>query len=249
MFTVEERDRVREHVLELARGDARVVAGAEVGSLALGGGDRWSDLDLTFGITDGLAVTEILDDWTSDLVPQFDAVHLFDLVADPAVYRVFLLADHLQLDVSMAPASKFRSTSPRFKLLFGEANEPEYSRPPSRDNTLGWAVLWARHARICIEREQGWQAEYCITHLRYHGMQLACLRQHLPASYGKGFDRLPVKDREAFEGAIVRSLDRDELLRGLTAGVKGLLRECELGDDDELIRQRLRELGGPGVSH
>jgi hypothetical protein len=151
MFTLEERDQVREHVLELARGDARVVAGAEVGSLALGGGDRWSDLDLTFGIAHGVAVTE-------NLASRFDAVHLFDLVATPAVYRVFLLADYLQLDVSVAPASKFRSASPRFKLLFGETNEPEYSRPPSRDHTLGWAVLWARHARICIEREHWWQA-------------------------------------------------------------------------------------------
>lgn len=59
---------MRERVLKFARGDARVVAGAEVGSLALGEGDRWSDLDLTFAITDGIDVTEILDDWTSDLV-------------------------------------------------------------------------------------------------------------------------------------------------------------------------------------
>ena len=242
MFTVKERDRVREHMLRLARGDARVVAGAEVGSLALGGGDRWSDIDLTFGIIDGVEVREILDDWTNDLVSRCDAVHLFDLVADPAVYRVFLLADHLQLDVSVAPASKFRSTIPRFKLLFGDANEPERIRPPSRDHALGWAVLWARHARICIEREHPWQAEYCITHIRYHGMELACMRHDLPASYGKGFDRLPVENSDAFEGAIVRSLDHDELLRALTAGINGLLRECELGGDDERIRQRLREM-------
>lgn len=244
MFTVEERDRVRDHVLELARSDARVVAGAEVGSLALGGGDRWSDLDVAFGITEGVDVMEILNDWTSDLVSRFDAVHLFDLVADPAVYRVFLLADYLQLDVSMAPASKFRPASPRFKLLFGEANEPEYSRPLSRDDTLGWGVLWARHARICIEREHRWQAEYCITNLRYRGMELACLRHDLPVGYGRGIDRLPAEDRDAFEGAIVRSLDRDELLRSLTAGVRGLVRECDLGGDDERIRERLREFAG-----
>lgn len=120
MFTVEERDRVREHVLELARGDARVVAGAEVGSLALGEGDRWPDLDLTFGITDGIAVTAVLDDWSSDLASRFDAVQLLDLVADSAVYRVFMMTDHLQLDVSVAPASKFHPTSPRFKLLLRE---------------------------------------------------------------------------------------------------------------------------------
>jgi hypothetical protein len=32
--------------------DERVVAGAAVGSLAVDGGDRFSDLDLTFGIAD-----------------------------------------------------------------------------------------------------------------------------------------------------------------------------------------------------
>jgi hypothetical protein len=242
MFTVEERGRVRQHLLQLAHGDARVVAGAEVGSLALGGGDRWSDLDLTFGISDGVEVTEVLDDWTRDLVSRFDAVHLFDLVTDPAVYRVFLMDDYLQLDVSVAPASKFRSTSPRFKLLFGEANEPEYIHAPSRDYILGWAMLWARHARICIERDHWWQAEYCITHLRYRGMELASLRHNLPTNYGKGFDRLPNEDGHSFEEAIVCSVNGDELLRALSAGVKGLLRECELGDDDQRIRQRLREM-------
>lgn len=245
MFTVEERSRVRAHVLELARRDARVVAGAEVGSLALGEGDRWSDLDLTFGVADGVAVTDVLDDWTGDLGSRFDAVRLLDLVAGPAVYRVFLLADHLQLDVSVAPASRFRPTSPRFKLLFGEANEPEHGRPPARADKLGWAVLWARHARICIERWQWWQAEYCIAHLRHHGLELACLRHDLPADYGRGFDRLPAEDRDAFEGAIVRSLDRDELLRASRAGARALLRECELGDDDERVRRRLRELADP----
>jgi hypothetical protein len=100
MFTPNERARVRQHVLELAHEDERIVAGAEVGSLALGGGDRWSDLDLTFAIT----------------------------------------------------------------------------------------------------------------------------------------------DRGAFEGAIVRPLDREELGRTLTAGIKALLRECELGDDDERIRDRLGKM-------
>ena len=47
MFTVVERDALRDRVLRLAGDDERVVAGAVVGSLALGGGDRFSDLDLT----------------------------------------------------------------------------------------------------------------------------------------------------------------------------------------------------------
>lgn len=244
MFTVEERDRLREYALELARNDSRVVAGAEVGSLALGGGDRWSDLDLTFGVTDGLALTDVLDDWTRSLIERFDAVRLFDLVADPAIYRVFLFPDYLQLDVSVSPASRFHATSPRFRLLFGDANEPDYRGPPPRDEILGWAVLWARHARVCIERNQWWQAEYAITHLRYHAMTLPSLRLDLPAHYGKGFDGLPSEVRDAFEGAIVRSLERGELARALNAGIEALLRECEVANDDDRILERLREMAG-----
>jgi hypothetical protein len=40
MFTVEQRDVLRERVLRLAAEDERVVAGALVGSLAVDGGDR-----------------------------------------------------------------------------------------------------------------------------------------------------------------------------------------------------------------
>jgi hypothetical protein len=244
VFTVQERDRLREHVLDLARNDSRVVVGAEVGSLALDEGDRWSDLDLTFGVADGFAPEEVLDDWTRDLTQGLSAVHLFDLLADPAIYRVFLLPDYLQLDVSVSPASQFRATSPRFKLLFGEANEPRYRGPPPRGETLGWAVLWARHARVCIERNQRWQAEYAITHLRHNAMTLTCLRLELPAYYGKGFEQLPSEVRDAFERVLVRSLEPDELRRALRAGIEALLKECEVANDDARILERLREMAG-----
>lgn len=53
VFTVEQRDALRDQVLRLADEDDRAVAGAVVGSLAVpGGGDRFSDLDLMFGIAD-----------------------------------------------------------------------------------------------------------------------------------------------------------------------------------------------------
>jgi len=44
---------VRERLLELARADPRVVAGAAVGGTVTGASDRWSDLDLTFAIAEG----------------------------------------------------------------------------------------------------------------------------------------------------------------------------------------------------
>src|SRR5690242_11845028 len=118
MYSVEDRDRIRDYVLQMAESDARVVAGAAVGSLALGGGDRWSDLDLTFGVADDVPTSEVLEDWTHNLVEKFDAVHLFDLPSGPSIYRVFLMPGCLQFDLSFTPASKFGATSPRFKLIF-----------------------------------------------------------------------------------------------------------------------------------
>src|SRR5205814_268789 len=79
VFTVAQRDDLAQNVLRLADNDDRVVAGAIVGSLAVGGGDRFSDLDLTFGVADPIPITEVLDDWTRALTKDFGAVRLADL--------------------------------------------------------------------------------------------------------------------------------------------------------------------------
>ena len=86
MFTVEQRDALRARMLRLAEEDKRVVAGAAVGSLAVGTGDRFSDLDLTFGIADSVPVAHVLDAWTRALSEERDAVQLADLTAGPTTY-------------------------------------------------------------------------------------------------------------------------------------------------------------------
>src|SRR5918912_649369 len=190
MFTVEERERVRDRVLELASADERVVAAAIVGSLAHGGGDEWSDLDLTFGVADGIAVSEVLNDFTRVVVEELDAVTLVDLERGGTTYRVFLLPDWLQVDLSFTPAAEFRQGSPRFRLVFG-THRVEHPPPPSADDLFGWAVVFARHARVCIDRRRWWQAEHMIGTVRDNALALACLQCGLPGAYGRGFDDLP----------------------------------------------------------
>jgi hypothetical protein len=70
-------------VLEWASADHRIVAGAVVGSMATGPGDRWSDLDLSFALGNGSSVGPVLEDWTGKLVAEFSANKLFDLPAGP----------------------------------------------------------------------------------------------------------------------------------------------------------------------
>lgn len=227
MFSVNDRDRIRDYVLQLASSDERVVAGAVVGSLALGGGDRWSDLDLTFGVADNFSIFDVLEDLTLKVMKEFDAAHLFDLPSGPSIYRVFLMPGCLQFDLSFTPASKFGATGPKFKLLFGSAVEKPYNPTPSAHELFGYAVHHALRARFCIERGRYWQAEYWISALRDHALDLACRHRGLPAVNGRGFDDLPSEVRGFFQSALVTSLERDELMHALRAAIEGLLREAD----------------------
>jgi len=248
VFTVEQRDALREHVLQLAEEDERVVAGAAVGSLAVdGGGDRFSDLDLTFGIADHIPITEVLDDWTGTLIGDRDAVHLADLERGPTIYRVFVLPNALQFDLSMTPASQFRPAGPRFRLLFGEtaAGDSRVSKPPVAHDLFGWGVIYALHARACIERGRVWQAEHYVGAVRDHALSLACLREGLPAVQARGYDDLSAETLARFEDAHVTALEPGPLRAALIASVLALIREgaeARLPHAD-VVAQRLAELG------
>jgi hypothetical protein len=237
VFTIEQREALRERVLRLAEGDERVVAGAVVGSLAVGSGDRFSDLDLTFGIVDHVPVGVVVEDWTRTLVDELEAVPLADLERGPTTYRVFLLPDALQLDLSMTPAAEFRPAGPRFRLLFGEiAGEPEIPTPgvtgdlfiatPSvaRD-IFGWGVIYALHTRACIERGRVWQAEHYVGAVRDHALSLACLREGLPAVQARGSDDLPAHSLARFERTHVGVVDPEALRGALAASVAALMHE------------------------
>ena len=152
MFSIDDRNRAREHVLELASADPRVVAAAVVGSLAHGEVDRWSDVDLTFAVAEGVPVVDVLSDWTRDLAEELDAVRLFDLPSGATIYRVFLLPGCLQVDLSFTPVASFGARGPKFSLLFGTVVEIAHPPPPSADELFGLAVHHAVRARICIIR-------------------------------------------------------------------------------------------------
>ncbi len=227
MFSIQDRNLVRDHVLQLATSDSRVVAGAVVGSLALSNGDRWSDLDLTFAVADDFSIFDVLEDWTQNILKEFNATQLFDLPSGASIYRVFLLPGCLQFDLSFTPASKFGATGPKFKLLFGNSVEKPYLQPPVAQDLFGYAVHHALRARFCIERGRYWQAEYWISGARDYALSLACLRRDLPAYHGRGFDDLPPEIRDVFSRALVTTLTRDELLRALSCVIDGLLHEID----------------------
>jgi predicted nucleotidyltransferase len=246
MFTVEQRDALRERVLRLARADGRAVAGALVGSLAAGGGDRFSDLDLTFAIADGVSLAEVLADWTRTLADELDAVRLADLEQGSTVYRVLLLPDALQFDLSLTPAAEFRPRSPRFRLLFGATvpGEPAGAAPPAAGDLFGWGVIYALHVRACIERGRFWQAEHYVGAVRDRALALACLREQLIAVQARGYDDLSAATLERLAGSHVAAVEPAALRAALATAVRALLHEAAEADlpAADVVAERLEEL-------
>jgi hypothetical protein len=249
MFSVGDRDRVRDLVMEMASSDPRVVAGAVIGSLAHDEGDRWSDLDLMFAVADDVPVSEVLEAGSRDVVGELRAVHLFDLPSGPIIYRVFLFPDCLELDLSFVPASEFHGSGSKFRLLFGQALEPSDEPPTPASELFGYAVHHTLHARVAIERGRYWQAEYWISALRDHALHLACRRRGLDGWYGRDFDTLPAEVVDPFMKALVRTLDREGLSRALASAVGLLLHESTEAEElVEKVEGQLRELASGDLS-
>ncbi|HYU93850.1 MAG TPA: nucleotidyltransferase domain-containing protein [Actinomycetota bacterium] len=165
-------------------------------------------------------------------------MQLGELERGPTTYRVFLLPDALQLDLSMTPAAQFRPAGPRFRLLFGETAGGEFETvtppvagdlflptPPVAVDIFGWGVIYALHARACIERGRVWQAEHYVGTVRDHALSLACLRQGLPAVQARGYDDLSAETLARLEDAHVGALERGALRAALAASVLALMRE------------------------
>lgn len=188
MFSPEERDGLRDVLVAAARRDDRITGAASTGSASVGRTDRWSDIDLALGVSAKADPADVLADWTRSMYGEHGALHHMDLVRGSVVYRVFLLASTLQVDVAFAPAAQFGATAPTFRLLFGTAADLDPFREVDPVAGIGMGWLYALHARSSLARGRVWQAEYMINGMRNEVVALACLRHGLPSHDGRGVD-------------------------------------------------------------
>lgn len=246
MFTVEARERLRGRLVSAAHVDTRISAAALVGSAAAGDEDQWSDIDLALCADPDADRAALIADWTDSMYAEHAAVHHVDVRHGDTLYRVFLLADTLQVDLSFWRPADFRPVGPDFRLLFGAAGEERRPPVPTPAELIGMAWLYGLHARSSIARGRVWQAEYMISGMRAHLLALACLRRDLPTAHGRGFDRLPPDLTAVLEPSIVHSLDIGELKRGLAVVTEALLDEAAQADAALAARLTgpLREIAG-----
>jgi hypothetical protein len=240
MFTQEERTLLRSRLLDHAATDQRISGAAITGSGATAREDRWSDIDLAFGVTDASDLPQVLADWTARMYAQQLALHHTDVKFGAWIYRVFLLPNTMQIDLGFVAATEFRALAPAFRIVFGEANPPAYVPAPTAESIIGLGWLYALHARSSIARGNFWQAEYMISGVRDNALGLACIRNGLPALHGRGIDRLPTEVTAPFEGSLVRQLESSELVRAFRVVVRGLI--GEIRSVDGALASRLQDV-------
>ncbi|WP_163102507.1 nucleotidyltransferase domain-containing protein [Peribacillus alkalitolerans] len=239
IFTSQYRDNLRSELIETAQNDPRINGAAVTGSASVGKEDRWSDIDLFFGIEETM-LQQTLADWTEMMYGKHDVVHHIDVISRSTIYRVFLLRNTLQVDLAFSPSSEFGARGSTFKLLFGDPVEEVH--PTSKQTVeylIGLGFIYALHVRACIRREQWWRAEYFIRGVRDTILNLACMKYNLPLPEARGIDSLPREVTAPLEKALVRELNASEILRAFRATMNVFL--IELQTIDVALSSRILE--------
>ena len=238
MFTPSERGSLRSELLEAAASDPRICAAAITGSAAAEREDKWSDIDLAFGIADEGQVSTVVTEWSARMYEHHHALHHYDINFGAWIYRAFLLASTLQVDLAFVADKEFRPLGPTFRIIFGTAREEQIPPASNPATIIGLCWLQALHARSAIARGKLWQAESMISGIRDGALSLACIRHGLPAVHRRGTDILPEFVTRPFEASLVRSLDPAELARAFRSVMINLL--SEIPQADESLAERLQ---------
>ena len=232
VFTSQQREQIRAQLVAAAKADSRIAGAAHLGSAAVGSTDRWSDIDLGLCLASDAHRDQVLTDWTARLYHHHAAVADYDVRRGDILYRVFLLDNTLQIDLSFWPARELRAVGPKFSLIFGAAAEPVSAPVPDAKDLIGMAWLYALHVRSSIARSRVLQAEHMLSGMRDNVLALMCKHHHLAAVQGRGLDDLPQEQKARAAESLARSLEPAELMRSFRVTMGVLLEELRCADSD-----------------
>jgi len=230
IFTSEIREQIRAELVAASKADSRIGGAAHLGSAALGQLDRWSDIDLALCLAPDADLNQVLTDWTTRLYGEHSAVANYDVKRGDILYRVFLLDNTLQVDLSFWPINELRAVGPKFDLIFGAAGEPVSAPVPDSKDLIGMAWLYALHVRSSIARSRLLQAEYMLSGMRDNVLALMCKRHGVAAVQGRGLDDLNQEQKAVAAECLARSLEPAELKRAFRLTVRALVEELRCAD-------------------
>ena len=227
MYSKEYRNKVQSSIITFAKADVRIIDCAIVGSESIEKNDEWSDIDLTFGVSAEAEIPKILLGWNELMAKNFKANVLFDLAFRESIYRVYLLPNALQVDLSFTPTEHFGAITEKFKLIFGKEKARNSKPIPKLKTIFGYAVLYALKTRCSIEREKFWQAHYLLEKFKENIMTMKCLSENLNPFDGRDYDNLSELFLAQIESSLIDSPNRNNLDKSLMVLTKVLISETK----------------------
>ena len=240
IFTPAEREWLRGELISAARKDPSLCGAAHTGSGASSTLDRWSDIDLALCLKPDAPHERVVAEWTELLYRHHSAVAHLDIMQGATLFRVFLLEHTLQVDVAFWRAEDFAAIGPNFRLIFGQAGPPQHAPQPNPRFLIGMAWLYALHVRSSLARGRILQAEYMLSGMRNHVLELTCLRCGVNPHQGRGLDDLAGLERDRAATHIPGSLEPSELKRAFQSTMQAFVEEVRQVDGELAIR-----LSGP----
>lgn len=222
MFSLNYREDIRNAILLRAKQDERIISAAIIGSYAKGTVDRWSDIDLTFGVDEKYLIDDVLCDWTKYVRTEFNGVDLLDVKRGNTIYRVFVLPGNLQMDLSFSPESEFGALNKDFVLLYGKQYEKLQPQNQTVENLFGWIIHHLIRTRYCVERNRLWQAEFWLSEARDYMLKIACMERGLNPDHGRGFDDLPEDILVYASESYIKEVRREEILLSIKRIISAL---------------------------
>lgn len=227
MYTKAYRNKVQNLIISFAEADERITDCAIVGSESIGENDQWSDIDLTFGVDNEVEIPNILSDWNRLMSKHFGANALFDLGYKESIYRVYLLPNVLQVDLSFTPTKHFGALTKKFKLVFGKEKKRRFTALPQPKTIYGYAVLYALKTRCSLERGKPWQAHHYLEKFKDYILMLKCLSDNLIPFEGRGYDKLSNSFLKKIQSSLITSPSHQEIKKSLQILIAILISEFD----------------------
>ena len=243
MFTPDDRERVLEKVLDLARADHRLDAAVLTGSLGSGKEDRWSDIDIAFVVSEVETCPQVTGDWVDLCEGQFDVAHRYEIAFGTTLVRGFLLRDGLELDLAFTPAADFVVWGP-VRVMFDRsgsatraAEQPQaWAITPDWSGEAGFGWHDVVHACAAANRNRPWQAIFYLQRVRNRTLALASQRHGHDAEEFKHVDDLPENERDPLLESLVGNLDQTSLIAAIEVATNGFVTELQRGNPDLAAR-------------
>ena len=211
--------------------DPRIVGAVLIGSSAVGFADRFSDIDITGVVADGVDAKKVFEDWVSKIRSLRPVIRNFSSQPSPDVWLAgFLFEDYLELDISFQEANKLNAHKEKWKVMFDRSGELEERMKTSWENRLVSPIIeryifllndiwyYIVHTVVCSVRGHSIRASYYLNYVRDFCVRLAGLLADVETSESRQAHLLPADFKDQLQGTLISSFEQTELQRALQVG-------------------------------